>query len=295
MSDSVFDGATVTIVGAGLLGTSLGLALKARAGVAKVIGVSRSEEGLRTAADRGAIDGIVTNVADAAALTDVLVLCTPVGVMGTLMRDAGPALPDHATVTDVGSTKALVVRDVCEAWTGAGRFVGAHPIAGAELKGAAHAREDLFEGATVILTPHAEAEADAVARVRALWEVVGGNVCTMEPETHDEVLARTSHVPHLLATLLTCLVEPLSTEQRAVIGPGFLDTTRVAAGDPEMWRDICLTNADALLALWPDLEARLGTLRRLVDARDAGALLRYFTEVRDLREALGPNTGGLTE
>ncbi len=296
MSHAAADVKTVTIVGTGLLGTSLGLALKARSVVQEVIGVSRSAEGLRAAGDRGALDRTAPDLATVAGASDCVVLCTPVGTMADVMQAAAAALRPDVLVTDVGSTKAQVVRDVCAAWpNGAARFIGAHPMAGAEQKGAARARADLFEGATVVLTPQPSADADAVARIRALWEAVGGRVVILSPEEHDTVVARTSHLPHLVATVLTELVASLDADRRAVIGQGFLDTTRVAAGDPEMWRDVCLTNADAITGLWPELLGALDHLRTLLEAGDGPGLLDYFTRLRETRVRLEPDDDKIVE
>ena len=289
MAPAPLAGQTVTIVGTGLLGASLGLALRARTDVKTVLGVSRSPEGLRTAVERGAVDTGAASFADAAAQSDCVVFATPVGTMGQLMGEAASVMRPDAVVTDVGSTKASVVRDVCAAWpAGTTRFIGAHPMAGAELKGAAHARADLFDGAVVVLTPQPSADPDALTQVRSLWEAVGGRVHVMTPEQHDAVVARTSHLPHLMATVLTQLVAELDGEKQAILGQGFLDTTRVAAGDPEVWRDICLTNADALLHLWPELLSDLGELRALIDAADGAGLLAHFARLRDVRTGLGP-------
>lgn len=290
MASASTDFGTITIVGTGLLGASLGLALKARGVTGTIIGVNRSEAGLGAALDRGAIDLGASDLRAVAGESDCVVLCTPVGVMGEVIGAAASALRNDTLVTDVGSTKAQVVRDVCAAWPrGTARFVGAHPMAGAELKGAAFAQPNLFDGATVVLTPHAQAEPDAVARVRRLWEAVGGRIVLLGADEHDRVVARTSHLPHLMAAVLTDLVAQLDGAGRRAVGQGFLDTTRIAAGDPEMWRDICLTNADAIAALWPELRDALAELQTLLDARDAEGLLAYFIRLRDARKNLGPD------
>ena len=287
MGDSDFRADTVTVIGTGLLGASLGLALKRRYCSNTIIGVNRSEAGAQAALESGGVDVVTSDAADAVRAADLVVLCTPVGIMGRIMEQIAPALQAHALVTDVGSTKQTVVRDIQRAWPGAARFVGAHPMAGGEKKGAADARAGLFEGATVVLTPTGDEDDEAVHQAMSLWETVGGRVSVMTPEAHDWVVARTSHIPHLMASVLTSLIARLDDPERAVIGAGFLDTTRVASGDPEMWRDICLANADAILHVWSDLDTRLAELHGYLEAGDGDALLRFFAQWRDLRADIG--------
>jgi len=280
----------VAIVGVGLIGGSLGLALR-RAGLAgEIVGIGRSQQNLDVALARGIVDRAGQ---DPALVTgcDLVLLATPGASLAPLAAAIAPHLSADAIVTDAGSVKASVVRDCTAALAGRARFVGAHPIAGTEDSGAAAADADLFRGARCVLTPVAASDPSAVARVHALWQAVGMQVVEMSPEQHDELLALTSHVPHLLAFALTAAAEAQRSagggapDPFALAGPSFRDATRVAASSPEMWRDILLGNATAVRRALQAVRARLDELDGAIASGDGVHLSALIASVRAAKRA----------
>ena len=270
----------VTIVGVGLLGGSAGLALKAHDPRVRIAGVGRRRASLDKALEIGAIDTAHLDAAEAVAQTDLVILATPVGAFERHMRAIAPVLADGGIVTDVGSTKGGVVRAAGRS-VGHARFVGSHPMAGSELKGVAFARGDLFAGATCILTPTPETPEAVTARVQRLWQRMGMRTLRMTPAAHDRAVARVSHLPHGLASLLMRLPKRRELDVSAT---GFGDTTRLAGGDPEMWRDIFLTNRKQILAAIDDFDESLMALRDLVQLGDPKGLERFFAAAKKRRD-----------
>ena len=281
MTDGEMDIRHVTIVGVGLLGGSAGLALKAFDPRIRVAGVGRRMRSLEQALAIGAVDSVHTDAAEAVGQTDLVILATPVGAFEHHMRAIAEHLAPGAIVTDVGSTKASVVRSAHRI-VGARRFCGSHPMAGSEQKGPNSARADLFAGATCILTPTAKTPTEVARRVRRLWEKMGMRTVVMTPARHDRVVARVSHLPHALAGLLMLLPEPADLDVSAT---GFRDTTRLASGDPEMWRDIFLTNRAGILRALDDFDGSLRGLRGLVAAGDGRGLEEFFAAARKRRDS----------
>ncbi|MFO8014185.1 MAG: prephenate dehydrogenase [Phycisphaerae bacterium] len=230
----------VTIIGTGLIGGSLGLAMK-RAGLArKVVGVGHRQTTLDRAVACGAADETALEAAEGVRGSDLVVLATAVGLFEPLLRRAARDLADGAVVIDVGSTKAEVVR-IAETVVPEGRaFVGCHPIAGSEKRGIDYADADLFGGAVCVVTPTDRTPADALARVTDTWEALGMRVVRLSAAEHDRLLAEVSHLPHLAAA---ALVQAVGPEAERLVGSGWTDSTRIAGGDPGLWRDILLTNA----------------------------------------------------
>lgn len=270
----------VTIIGVGLLGGSAGLAAKAAFGC-KVAGVGRRASSLQEALDRHAIDTAHLEAGEVVGQSDLVILATPVGAFAEHLRAIAPHLKSGAIVTDVGSTKGDVVR-VGERILGkGGPFVGSHPMAGSERKGAAHARADLFAGETCIITPTANTPAGHTKAIEKFWRALGMATLTMTPSTHDRLIAGVSHLPHALACLLMLL-----PPQKALgaAGPGFKDMTRLAGGDFEMWRDIFLTNRRQMLAAIDDFDESLMHLRDLVELRDGGGMEKFLLAAKSRRE-----------
>jgi len=278
----------LSIIGVGLIGGSLARALREAGYVGEIVGSSRRKEHLQEAVDLGVIDRFDTDTAKAVEGADMVFVSVPLGAMGQVFKTLAGALAPGAVVTDGGSAKASVVRDVSAAvghtpdW-----FVPGHPVAGTEQSGVAASFADLYRGRRVILTPLEQTLPEATARVRAMWEAAGAQVNEMSVEHHDEVLAATSHLPHMLAF---ALVESLArlAEQREIFeyaAGGFSDFTRIASSDPVMWRDICVANRDALLALLDRFNADLDALRSAVDRGDEETLLRIFSEAKAARDA----------
>jgi prephenate dehydrogenase len=277
----------VAVIGVGLIGGSFALALKAAGACGRVTGAGRNPQNLRRALELGAIDSIAPDAAAAARGADLVLVAAPVAQFERIFAAIAPALGERALVTDAGSTKRDVVAAARKA-LGAkiARFVPAHPIAGAEQSGAAAARADLFRGKRVVLAPLRENPQEAVARVQAAWEACGARIFRMTPEQHDMVFAAVSHLPHLLAYALVHEIAGRadSAQLFGYAAGGFRDFTRIASSHPEMWRDICVANRDALLAELDRFAAQLAALRPLLERGDAKALERVFAEARAARE-----------
>jgi prephenate dehydrogenase len=269
----------LAIIGVGLIGGSLALALRRAKVVDRVVGLGRSAGNMATALDMGVVDHVASDLAEAIGEADVVFLAVPVGQIGGVMERIAPHLPERAILTDAGSTKQDVVgmarTHLGQAFA---RFVPGHPIAGAELSGVGAAKADLFRGRQVVLTPLAETDPDAVATVRALWEACGARVSEMTPTAHDAAFAAVSHLPHLLAFALVNMLasRPDAETLLSFAGGGFRDFTRIAASSPEMWRDICMANRQALLAEMKGYRSELQFLIDALEKSDAASLLRAF-------------------
>ena len=272
---------TIAIVGVGLLGGSAALAAKAHDPRIKVAGVGRRQASLDAALAVGAIDTAHFDAAEAVAGADLVILATPVGAFPQHLQAMAPALGPDTVVTDVGSTKGSVVRSALRALGTTGQFVGSHPMAGSELKGVAYSRADLFSGATCIVTPTAETPPHVVARVEAFWRMLGMRTVRMTPSAHDRAVARISHLPHALAGLLMLLPSKADLD---IAATGFRDATRLAGGDPEMWRDIFLTNRVAVLGELEKFAHLLVELRDMIDNRDADGIEKLLTAAKTRRD-----------
>ncbi|MBI2318486.1 MAG: prephenate dehydrogenase/arogenate dehydrogenase family protein [Betaproteobacteria bacterium] len=271
--------------GVGLIGGSFALALKSAGAVRRVVGVGRTAGSISRALALGVIDEAGKD-AGAARGADLVLLAMPVGQTREVMRALAPHLEEPTVVTDAGSTKRDVVQHAETELGGAlARFVPAHPIAGAEHSGVDAASATLYQGRTVVLTPLPQTSERAAALVEQAWEACGAQVQRMAPREHDEVFAAVSHLPHLLAFALVDLVAGHANAGRLFehAASGFRDFTRIASSHPEMWRDICMSNRDALLAELSGYEAELAQLRAILDRGDAGALQAVFERARAAR------------
>jgi prephenate dehydrogenase len=280
---------TVSIVGLGLMGASLGQAIRDRRVFPRVTGWARRAETRRLA--RAAGLEVAETLAESVRPADLVVLCTPVLTFEQLLTDIRPHLKPGAVVTDVGSTKVEVIAAAEKVLSGAGVcFVGSHPMAGSEKTGWEAGRADLYEKATVIVVPPVTpgpAASAAVARVVELWTGVGGRVVQMTARVHDDLVARTSHLPHLLSALLVQTVARDGTESvRDLCGPGFRDTTRLADGSPEMWHDIVQTNRPVIAAELRALRDQLDLFLKQLEAGDGESVRAYLDGARVLREKL---------
>ena len=276
----------VVIFGVGLIGGSFALALRKAHAVELVVGFGRSEQTLVQAKQLGIIDRIGKDIAAEVADADLVMLATPVGQMPELMSQIAPHLGPQTIITDAGSTKTDVVRDAyAQLGSKVAQFVPAHPIAGAELSGAMAARSDLFQWKKVVLTPLPEISAVSVDRVRRAWEQCGAMVSTMTPKQHDEVFAVVSHLPHLLSFALVHDIAQRDNRDLLLsfAASGFRDFTRIAASNPEMWRDICMGNRDALLVELQTYIAELNRMSTALAAGDAEQLEQTFLAARTLR------------
>jgi len=272
----------VCIIGVGLLGSSLGLALKSRGLAGRVVGVGHRQSSLDTAIAHGAIDEAFLEIAPAVKDADLIVIATPANMVIPKLEMCLDNGSSKTTICDVASTKAEICAWAAEHCPKPRRFVGCHPMAGSEKFGAEHGDANLFVARPCIVENSDDISSDAREVVKGLWELVGAKVVEMAPVKHDQVLARTSHIPHILATAIATLAERHGAGGD-VIGNGFRDMTRVAAGRPEMWRDIVLTNAAAIHQGIGELQEYLKEFAEAVDAKDAAALERLFEAGRVAR------------
>jgi len=278
----------LAVVGIGLIGGSFAAALKRAGTVRRVIGIGRRRANLVDALRLGIVNEVTTDVAEGVRGADFVLLAMPVGQMGAVMDAIAPVLAPHAVVTDAGSTKRDVVANARTHFASAlDRFVPAHPIAGSEKTGAAAANASLFADRNVILTPLPENHADAVALAREAWLACGARVSEMSPEDHDDALGVVSHLPHVLAFALVDMVAGRADAELlfGLAAGGFRDFTRIASSSPEMWRDICLANRDAIGAVLADYQSELALVARLLAEGDGAVLERVFARARDARDA----------
>jgi prephenate dehydrogenase len=278
----------IVIFGVGLIGGSFALALRRAGVVSEVVGFGRGAATLEQARQLGILDRIGDDVAREVHDADIVLLATPVAQMADIFARIAPHLGAQTLVTDGGSTKSDVVA-AARANLGAKieQFIPAHPIAGAEKSGATAALADLFQGKKVVLTPLPENSKVAVARVRSAWEWCGANVSELTAQQHDEVFAAVSHLPHLLSfALVHDLAQRDNRDQLlAFAASGFRDFTRIAASSPEMWRDICLANREALMRELQQYAAELHTLHQALENNDAAKLEEIFSLAREVRSA----------
>jgi prephenate dehydrogenase len=278
----------LAIAGVGLLGGSVAKAARARSLAREIVGIGRDEARLAPALRDGAIDRIALDLADGVRGADLVVLAMPVLVIDRLLPVVADAVGSGALVTDVGSTKAAIVRsgEALAARRGF-HFVGSHPMAGSERAGYGVARPDLFEKATVIVTPTAGTAPSAVKGVAQFWEGMGARVSQLAPDIHDRVVAAISHLPHLVAFALVAGAVGFEPSATAFAARGFRDTTRIAASDPVVWQEIFHDNREALLASLARFREALADVEQLVRGGDAGALQEWIARVKRQREMLG--------
>lgn len=277
----------ITIVGVGLLGGSIGLAVKRRKLARQTAGFVRRAASLKDCEKAGAVDFATTDLPAAVWEADLVVLCMPLAQMRPLAGRMLPALKPGAIVTDVGSVKAGVVRELESLVQKSGaHFVGSHPMAGAEKTGVSAARADLFVNAVCVVTPTKKTNRAALGKVKRFWAAIGSRVLELTPATHDTLVSRTSHLPHVLAATLVNLVlnpgQPKS--QAAVCANGFRDTTRIASGSPEMWRDIALANRENIARSLDTFAAELKKFRRALAKADAKAIAKFFETAKQRRD-----------
>jgi len=278
----------ITLVGVGLLGGSLGLAIKRRRLAREVAGYVRRPASMKECADVGAVDYATTDLLAAVWNADLVVLCTPIGQMRVLSMQMLPALKRGAIVTDVGSVKASVVRELQALFAKAGvHFVGSHPMAGAEKTGVAAAQADLFANAACVVTPTRRTPKSALWKVGQFWKSVGCRVMTLSPEVHDQLVSRSSHLPHLVAaTLAGHVLRPGQREELAALcANGFRDTTRIASGSPEMWRDIARANRKHLRVALDEFVRELQRVQAILRRKDVEDLAQLFETAKARRDA----------
>jgi cyclohexadieny/prephenate dehydrogenase len=288
MSEPIFD--TICFVGIGLINSSLARAVRKHGLAGRIVTLDTDPEACRVALELGVVDEAYTDAAKAIPGAALVVIGTPVGAVEKVAQAIGPHLVPGTIVSDVGSVKIAVLRDLEPYLPEGVHFVPGHPIAGTEHSGPAAGFAELFEGRWCILTPQAHTSTEATAKVRALWEAVGSTVEEMEPHHHDRVLAITSHLPHLIAYTIVGTANDLEGHlQQEVIkfsASGFRDFTRIAASDPIMWRDIFLNNKEAVLEVIQRFTEDLTALQRSIRWGEGEVLENRFRETRAIRRAI---------
>ena len=277
----------VTLAGVGLLGGSLGLALKQKGLARRIEGLVRRPESVEECLRLGVVDAASCDPAIAGRDADLIIVCTPIAQMAATLRQLLPHMPGHALVTDVGSVKGPVVRELEPLVDAAGGvFVGSHPMAGAEKFGPAAARADLFVGAVCALTPTPNSPPDAVRRLERLWEALGATPLRLTPDAHDDLVSRSSHLPHVVAAeLANYVLSPVhAPEQQRLCATGVRDTTRIASSSPEMWRDIALANRRNLARVLGVFIEDLQEFRHALETEDRVAIEEFFQKAKQRRD-----------
>ena len=279
----------VAIIGLGLLGGSIGLAVAEHLPGVTTTGYDADPAVRRRAAERGLAGRICETATEAVSDADLVILCVPVGAMGEVAREIAPALSPDALVSDVGSTKQSIAGALAEALPGH-PVIPAHPVAGTEHSGPDAGFATLFHHRWCILTPPEGADPDLVAKLAGFWRALGSTVEVMDAEHHDLVLAVTSHIPHLIAYTIVGTASDLEEVTRGEVikysAGGFRDFTRIAASDPTMWRDVFLHNREAVLEMLGRLTDDLAAMRSAIEAGDGGALFDRFTRTRAIRRSI---------
>ena len=282
----------VTIIGLGLLGGSLGLVLKEKNLATTVVGIGRRKENLELALQMGAIDQFALEPHEAVSQSDLIVLATPVETYLSQIQIWKKDLTPSTIVSDVGSVKGKLVSNIESQLPSSTFFVGAHPIAGKEKSGVAHAESRLFHGARCIVTPTPYTNAKAMEKICHLWEAAGSGVVSMDPMEHDWVFGAVSHLPHVAAFSLMHTLEalqdrtPKASDLLNFSGGGLRDTTRIAASSPEMWRDICIANSENLVKMVDQYIQQLQEFRELLNNRNAAGLFAAIARAKEARERL---------
>jgi len=278
----------ISILGVGLLGGSIGLALRSRAKDCQITGYGHRKSTLDAALQIKAIDQGYDQLAPAVAGADLVILCTPVGLIRSLLAEIGPLLAPGAIVTDVGSTKRSIVEAAEQSLPPTAHFVGSHPMAGSEKRGVQYSRADLYDGALCIITPTPRSNPDALNQVESFWRLLGMKTCHLSPQEHDRRLADISHLPHALAAALISVQDDPTL---ALAGKGFLDVTRIAAGDGALWRDILIDNRDNVRQSIAKLQQELEMLQSLLEPDQAQMLQAWLDEAAQRREGMREKNG----
>ncbi|HID36843.1 MAG TPA: prephenate dehydrogenase/arogenate dehydrogenase family protein [Ghiorsea sp.] len=277
---------TLAIIGVGLIGGSLALALKERGAVGKVIGAGRNEDNLKLAESLGIVDSWTTSLIDAVKDADVVLIAVPMGAYESVLKTIAPALKDGSVVTDAGSTKQHAI-EAATCLPEHVSFIAAHPLAGTEKSGADAAFPTLYQDHLCIVTPDETTDKKALAVVEKMWQDAGANVVSMPAAEHDKLLGAVSHLPHLAAFALVNAVNKQKTDDfdpMAYAAGGFKDFTRIASSSPEMWRDIALANRDTLEQQIDILLDELQNIRVALQASDKESLTALFSSAKDARD-----------
>ena len=280
----------IALIGFGLIGGSIARAAREQGLAGEIVATAHSARTRARVSELGIVDRVVETNAEAVRGADLVILCVPVGACGVVAQEIASQLKPGAIVSDVGSVKSAVVRDMAPHLPPGVHFVPAHPVAGTEHSGPDSGFAELFINRWCILTPPEGSDPDAVEKLRAFWAEIGARVEIMTPDHHDLVLAITSHLPHLIAYTIVGTADELaqvtSSEVMKFSAGGFRDFTRIAASDPTMWRDVFLTNKDAVLEMLGTFNEDLSKLTRAIRRGDGEALFEHFTRTRTIRRGI---------
>ncbi len=274
---------TVAIIGVGLIGGSIGLALRQRALARTVVGIGRTASRLRVAEEIGAVSRVTTDVRQGVADAELIVVCTPVGHIVDHVQQVSRACQADALITDAGSTKGGICRALAIGLAGGGVFVGSHPLTGGEKSGPEFADPNLFEGCVTVVTPTEPTPEPRVEAVESFWRSLGSRVLRMSPDEHDRAVAEISHLPHLLASALAAAANP---QDLILAAGGWRDTTRVAAGDVELWRQIFCENRRHILQSLDKFEKVLSAFRQALEGNDPAELARLLQLGKSNRDSV---------
>jgi cyclohexadieny/prephenate dehydrogenase len=288
MTEPLFD--KLALIGVGLIGSSIARAARARGAVRSIVATARSPKTRARVIELGLADEVVDTNAEAVEGADLVLVCIPVGACGAAAAEIGPHLAPGAIVSDVGSVKGAIVRDMRPHLPTTTHFVPAHPVAGTEHSGPDAGFAELFDNRWCILTPPEGTDKAAVDKLAAFWRLLGANVEVMTPEHHDLVLAVTSHLPHLIAYTIVGTADELETVTRSEVlkfsAGGFRDFTRIAASDPVMWRDVFLNNKEAVLEMLGRFNEDVSALTKAIRRGDGEALFEHFSRTRAIRRGV---------
>lgn len=276
---------TVSIIGVGLIGGSLALALKGRNLVNKIIGFGRNKERLKRACELGIIDSYTDSLKEVCE-AELIVIATPLGVFEEITSEMAPYLKKGTVVTDVGSVKEAVVNKLEKIMPQGVYFVGTHPIAGSDRAGFEHAREDLFEGSRVIITPTENTNKSAVEKIAKLWTKTGASVEFMSPAEHDRIYALVSHLPHLVSFCLVNTVSEMDKNFIKYAGSGFKDTTRIARSSSEVWADIFMMNEKNILHCLEIFLKKIDEIKKMLSEREIEKIKKFIEEANQLRQKI---------
>ncbi|MDB6036926.1 MAG: Prephenate dehydrogenase [Verrucomicrobiales bacterium] len=280
-------GQKITLIGVGLLGGSLGLAIKAAGLASHVTGFVRRESSVAECLKYGVVDSATTSLAAAAEGASLIIFCTPLGQMSELAADLAPHVSKGTIVTDVGSVKGSVVRDLEPLFAKTGAFfLGSHPMAGSEKSGVTAARADLFKNAVCVITPTSKTGRTTTDTVHNFWKKIGCRLLTLTPDLHDEFVSRSSHLPHVVAAeLANYVLSPAHAKEQAMLcANGFRDSTRIAAGSPEMWRDISMANRKSLARVLGVFIEDLQEFQLALETPDEKAIQEFFMNAKERRD-----------
>jgi cyclohexadieny/prephenate dehydrogenase len=280
----------LALIGVGLIGSSIARAARVQGAVRSIVATARSPATRKRVAELGIADQVVETNAAAVEGADLVIVCIPVGACGAVAKEIGPHLAPGSIVSDVGSVKGAIVRDMAPHLPKGVHFVPAHPVAGTEYSGPDAGFAELFVNRWCILTPPDGTDPAATGKLAALWRLFGANVETMSADHHDLVLAITSHLPHLIAYTIVGTADEMQNVTRSEVlkfsAGGFRDFTRIAASDPTMWRDVFLNNKEAVLEMLGTFNEDLSKLTRAIRRNDGEALFEHFTRTRAIRRGI---------